>query len=109
LFLDLEPPSRLELDQTAGPVLLYVRTSIIDRGQIVSIAGTADGFVLGYAGTSPMVLETPFLAGTVIAPNAGITIASLGATAFTGQLFAKDIDVRPDATVTCVQNPGSTP
>jgi hypothetical protein len=107
--LDLEPQSKLNLDQSAGAVLLYVRTSIIDRGQIASVAGTAGAFVLGFAGTSAVVIETPFLAGTVIAPNGSVTIGSLGATAFTGQLFAKDIGIRPDATLTCVQTPSSTP
>jgi hypothetical protein len=38
-----------------------------------------------------------------------VTISSLGATAFSGQLFAKDILIRPDATFTCVAVPGSTP
>ena len=99
--LDLEPQAHLNLDQSAGPVLIYVRNSVIDRGQIASIAGTPGGFVLGYAGTQGLFIQTPFLAGTLIAPNAKVTITSLGASAFTGELFAHDIEVQPDAILTC--------
>jgi uncharacterized protein (TIGR03382 family) len=99
--LDLEPGSKLNLDQANGPVLLYVHNSIIDRGQIASFSGAPGGFVLGYAGTSTFFVQSPFLAGTVIAPNADVVIASLGAAAFRGELFAKDIEVQPDAVFAC--------
>jgi hypothetical protein len=99
--LDLEPMSKLNLNQSSGPVLLYVQKSIIDRGQIASFSGPPGGFVLGYAGTSTFFVEARFLAGTVIAPNASVVITSLGAHAFRGLLFAKDIEVQPDATLTC--------
>jgi hypothetical protein len=104
--LTLEPQSRLHLNQAGGPVKLYVKNSMIVRGQIASIAGAPDGFVLGFAGTGSVVLETPFPGGTVIAPSAGVVIASLGTNAFRGQLFAKDIQVRPQAVVTCIPIPG---
>jgi hypothetical protein len=99
--LDLEPQARLNLDQTGGPVQIFVRTSVIDRGQIASVAGVQGGFVLGYAGTQPLAIEAPFLAGTVVAPNAKVTVTSLGANAFAGELFAHDIEVQPDAVLIC--------
>jgi hypothetical protein len=104
--LTLEPQSRLHLNQAAGPVKLYVKNSMIIRGQIASVAGAPDGFVLGFAGTGSVVLETTFPGGTVIAPSAGVVVASLGTNAFRGQLFAKDIQVRPQAVVTCIPIPG---
>ncbi len=99
--LDLEPQAKLNLNQAAGAVQLYVQSSIIDRGQIQSISGTAGGFVLGYAGTSTFFIQSAFLAGTVIAPNADVVISSLGANAFTGELFARSFEVQPNATLTC--------
>ncbi len=99
--LDLEPQATVNLNQAAGPVQLYVQSSIIDRGEIQSISGAAAGFVLGYAGTSDFDVQSPFLAGTLIAPNADVVISSLGSHAFTGELFAKSIEVQPDATLTC--------
>jgi hypothetical protein len=103
--LDLEPQAILNLKQAAGPVKLYVQSSIIDRGQIQSISGTAGSFVLGYAGTSTFYVQSPFLAGTLIAPNADVVISSLGANAFTGELFAQSFEIQPDATLTCEVNP----
>ncbi len=99
--LDLEPQATLNLNQSTGPIQLYIHTSVIDRGQLRTTAGTAEGFVLGYAGTSTFFIQSPFPAGTVIAPNADVVVASLGANAFSGELFAKDIEVQPNATVTC--------
>jgi hypothetical protein len=109
--LDLEPGGKLNLNQGPGAIQLYVRSSIIDRGQIATVAGTAAGFVLGYAGTTPFVIEAPFPAGTIIAPSAQVVVGSLGATppSFAGQLSAKSIEVRPDAVVTCQPVPGATP
>jgi hypothetical protein len=57
--------------------------------------------VLGYAGTNTFFVQSPFLAGTVVAPNADVVISSLGANAFTGQLFAESYEVQPNATLTC--------
>lgn len=99
--LDLEPRSRLELDQTAGPVQIFVQSGLVARGQIAPMAGAPGGFLLGYAGSQPVTLGTPFLAGTLVAPGAKIVIPSLGAGAFSGELFARDIEVQPDATLTC--------
>jgi hypothetical protein len=98
--LDLEPQATLSLNQAAGAVKLYVQSSIIDRGLIQSVSGTASGFVLGYAGTS-LNIQSPFTAGTVIAPNADVVIASLGANAFTGKLVAQSLEVQPNAVLTC--------
>jgi hypothetical protein len=107
--LDLEPGAKLNLNQSAGAIRLYVKNSIIDRGAIATTAGTASGFVLGYAGTSTFFVQSPFPAGTVIAPNASVVVTSLGPTAFAGQLSAKDIEVQPDAVFTCTPVPGATP
>ena len=107
--LDLEPQSHLNLNQAAGPVKLFVKGTMIDRGQIATTAGSADGFVLGLAGSSGFFVESPFPAGTLIAPNSLVTITSLGVNAFRGQLFAKDIEIQPDAVFTCTNVPDSSP
>jgi hypothetical protein len=105
--LDLEPQSRLSLDQTAGPIQVFVRDNIIDRGEMAMIGGSPAAFLLGYAGTSTLFVQAPFPGGTVIAPNASVTVTSLGATAFMGQLFARNIEIQPDAVFTCTSIPGS--
>jgi hypothetical protein len=99
--LDLDPSSRVDLDQAAGPVSLYVRNKIEYHGQIASISGSPGGFVLGFAGTSPLEIQTRFLGGTVIAPTTTVTIALHGQEAFRGELFAQSIVIKEGATLVC--------
>jgi hypothetical protein len=97
----LEDDSRLNLDQSAGSVTLYVHKEMQYDGQIATIAGTPGGFVLGYAGTEPLEIGTPFLAGTLTAPNARVSVTRHMAPGFTGELFAKEIEVEEHATLVC--------
>jgi hypothetical protein len=100
--LNLAPLSTMDLDQATGPVQLYVTSTFIDQGQVVPATGLARSFLLGYTGTLPLNLLTPFPGGTVVAPNAHVVIAALPQSAsFTGELFAQGIDVAPNATVIC--------
>jgi hypothetical protein len=100
--LDLQEGSRLNLDQSGGPVSLFVHKAMNYDGQIASIAGSPGGFLLGYAGDDPLEIGTPFLAGTLVAPNADVKIPSHEhSTGFTGELFAKRIETDEDATVVC--------
>jgi uncharacterized protein (TIGR03382 family) len=99
--LDLEGDSRLNLDQSSGGVSLYVHTSMSYAGQIASIAGNAGDFVLGYAGSQPLDVQTRFLAGTLIAPSALVTISSLDPNGFIGELFAKRIELKEHGTMVC--------
>jgi hypothetical protein len=103
---DLEPGAELRMTQ---PVQLYVNGSVIHRGSLVTVSGNASDFVWGFTGTQTMFLESRFPAGALVAPNAKVVIGSLGANAFTGQLFAKELEIQPDATVTCGAVAGSVP
>jgi hypothetical protein len=91
--IDLEPQARIVLDQTAGPVVLVVKNSIIERGQFVSPSGAPASVLLFYSGTNAARLETAFQ-GTVIAPNAFLGLAASGVT-YAGSFFAKDVEVSP--------------
>jgi MYXO-CTERM domain-containing protein len=53
-------------------------------------------FVLRYAGTATAFLERAFV-GRLVAPNALVTVSST----FAGELFAKDIELRPDTVIRC--------
>jgi hypothetical protein len=99
--LELDGDSRLNLDQSAGSVTLYVHQRMDYEGQIASIAGAPGGFVLGYAGTETLVIGTPFLSGTLIAPNARVEVTRHVAPGFTGELFAKEIEVEEHTTLVC--------
>jgi hypothetical protein len=97
--LQLEPQSRIVVDDSAGPVLLSVRDTLLFKGKIQAESGLHPALRLAYAGTAPVVLESPF-AGTLLAPNASLRLATLTAPArHVGSFYAKDLEVSPDVTV----------
>ncbi len=90
--LDVEPQATLNV--SAGPVTIYVATNIILHGTIN--AGAQDArFFIGYLGANTVSLESAFT-GTIVAPSAMLRFAPVNGTGpFTGQYFARDIDVEP--------------
>jgi hypothetical protein len=98
--LDLEPQGQLVLDESAGPVVILVESSIIYRGGIVLPDGTPASVYLGYLGTQPVTLEMNFT-GTLIAPNAPVALGADEQLSFRGQFVARTFELRPRATLTC--------
>jgi hypothetical protein len=99
--LDLEPQAVVSLSQSAGPIVLKVRNSLIWRGNDVLSSGTFTGFTLAYFGTAATVMESPFT-GILVSPNGSMTLGSAGSgQTFTGQFYAGTLTVRPDVTVVC--------
>jgi hypothetical protein len=96
--LKLQPDTVLNLDDTDGPVLVYVRTRIHWQGSVRVNSRAASTFLLAYLGSHPAVIEKPFT-GTLLAPNAAVTLAH---GSHLGAFFAKTLEVRPWAKVTHV-------
>lgn len=96
--LDLEPQSVLALDETAGPIIIYVQSGLIHRGTVVG--GAADMFLMAYLGTTPVAIESSFR-GTLVAPSASIRFG-VGGTTHSGTIFAKDLQLDPDVHFTFV-------
>ncbi len=80
----------LDIDNSAGPVLIYVRNEL-SLGGTHSRTVAGRGLFIGYAGTAPVDLFTSFK-GIVVAPNASLTLASYQS-AFAGSYYAKSITV----------------
>jgi DNA-binding protein YbaB len=93
----LEPDSKIWLNQSAGPVVIYVKDTFTYRGAIADSAGGFPRLFIGYVGTSLAVVER-VLRGTLSAPNAKINIASVTET-YEGAFHGKDIEVFPDAQI----------
>lgn len=89
--LDIEPQATVVLDQSAGPVVLVVKSSVIDRGQFVTPTGAPANVLLYYFGTNALRLEAA-VRGTVIAPNAFLGLAASNST-YLGSFFGKDVEV----------------
>jgi hypothetical protein len=95
--LDTEPQSSLNLNETAGPVLIYVQNTLLYKGSEVQTGGDGDVFV-GFFGTQAVSLQAPFR-GTLVAPNAEVELTTQAA-GFAGAFFASNIQVDPNSTVT---------
>ncbi len=96
--LDLESNAKVILDQDAGPVLVYVRTTIILRGAFSSKSGDPPDLLLAWLGTTEAIVESSFK-GTLVSPSAKLTLrAATGG--HTGAFFGKNIEVGPNTTVT---------
>jgi hypothetical protein len=91
--LDLEPQGSIKLDESAGPIFVYVQTSLIYRGNLTG--GTVGELLVAYLGSQLVtVIESPF-SGTLLAPNATVRLG-VGGTAHSGSVFPKDLQVDPD-------------
>ncbi len=86
----LEPGARLVLDDSAGPVLIYVRTDWVYRGTQVGPLEQGNLFV-AYTGVRDAFIEST-LRAEVLAPRAKLVFG--GQTTYQGLFFANDIEVR---------------
>ena len=81
--------SHIQLDAAAGPVFLYVRDTLIFRGDV---QGADPGeFFVGYVGTAVADIDSPFQ-GTVVAPNAHVRLSPVDGTGREGSFFGRTIE-----------------
>jgi hypothetical protein len=95
--LTIEPDAVVAVDTSAGPVFVYVRDTFRFRGRIENTSGPRADLLVASFGTGSVFLEAPFV-GTVVAPNAGIVLATVSA-GHIGSFFGKDIELRPQTNV----------
>jgi hypothetical protein len=96
--LDIEPGAKFSLTQTTGPVVVYVRTSVIYHGAIVtSPTGSTPDFLLVYLGTIGITLDSSFTGG-LIAPSAATTLRAVTG-GHAGVFFGASFVVDANATV----------
>jgi hypothetical protein len=93
--LQLEPEAEVRL---SGPTTFRVTTLVQLRGRFVE--AVPGGISLLYSGGSAFAIERPFT-GRVVAPNASVAIGAGMPLNFAGSLFARDVELRPDAKFTC--------
>jgi DNA-binding protein YbaB len=90
--------SKIVVDATNGPVILWVKSNFVFQGTLQDAAGVFPRIWIGYIGTLPVTLATPFQ-GSLVAPNASVTLAAgIGAT-HTGSFHAKEVEVGLSQTV----------
>ena len=94
--LDLEPQGVLIVPAVSiQNVRIFVRDNVIYRGRTTNSSGTIAPLFLGYTGSNPLTVENVFT-GTIVAPNASLTLQSLNGTGvYTGEFFARQITLSP--------------
>lgn len=101
--LGLEPGSRIVLDDTTGPVYLYIKNSLTYRGRIEGLSTIPGNYLVGVAGPDAHI-ESPFTGGALVVPNGKITIDSTQ-DVHRGSFFGSRVEVHQGATVAHVPSP----
>lgn len=88
--LSFEPESVLDIDNTAGPVFIYVRTDFAFSGTVLEADPTHMNFLFGVAGANDISIQSPFR-GILVAPLAGVNLATEGALGHVGSFFMRAV------------------
>jgi hypothetical protein len=96
--LAIEPQGELRLDKSGGAVVINVRTRLAIKGAVSVPAAAGCGAFIRYVGAEATVVEAPYR-GTLLVPNAALTLATVGSAGFRGVFQARDVEVRPDVTI----------
>jgi hypothetical protein len=99
--IDLEPQATLLLNDSNGPVIIYLRDSAILRGVVASTRGGDPQVRITYLGPGTIQLNAPF-SGTVVAPNATIDLTPSNGAVYRGSFFGASVLVDAHSTVTTV-------
>lgn len=94
--LDIEQASRFSFDTSAGPIYLYVKTSLVMRGS--DDGADASKILIGYLGQLPVTIDSGFDA-TLVAPLAPVRLGTTGKR-LSGSVFAKVLEVDSDVQFT---------
>lgn len=93
--LTVEDSGVVELDNSAGPIFVYIRDNLAFRGRTIRTIGKAN-VLFGVAGTEPVSVERAFV-GILVAPNAPVTLTS--AVEHRGSFFGKGVTVLQQARI----------
>jgi hypothetical protein len=94
--LTISPGATLSVDASAGPAVVYVRSTFTDLGQVTEPRGGGTGTLFVYLGCLPVGVPAPFQ-GSFVAPSALLTV---GPGNVSGAFYAQDLTVVTGTTVT---------
>jgi DNA-binding protein YbaB len=95
---DIEPQAKISCSSQTTQITVNVKLGFIFRGSIIEKTGGRPKFFAACFGTSQVTIEAPFT-GTLVAPDAPINLATVGAPGHTGAFYGKDVTVQPDNTI----------
>jgi len=89
--LTLNAAGTIKIDDSAGPVSIYVLSSLTDHGTLTGKASATPKVVLAYLGSSAIVFDSSF-SGSIVAPFASVTYRPSVST-IVGGIFAQDVEI----------------
>ena len=92
---DLDPNGKLIVVNDTGPIVVYVRNSIIWHG-VLQYLGRAGDLMIVSTGATAFAVESSF-DGTIVAPLADVRMG-VGNTPHSGALFARSVQIDPGVT-----------
>jgi hypothetical protein len=95
--LTLNSNSKVWLNQTDGPVIIYVAQVAAFRGIFAAVDGAAPDLFVGYTGSNQLYVEANYR-GALVAPNATVTIRSVS-TPHVGFFAGKNVELDANAIV----------
>ena len=93
----VEPGGILNIDNSQGPVFIYLQNGFTFRG-VVNTISAQPNVLFGIAGTSPVVIDASFH-GIVIAPSAALALSTTTA-GHAGAFFAQSITAHQNTNIT---------
>ena len=95
--LTLNSNTKIWLDQSQGPVLIYVSQVVAFRATFAALDGSAPDLFVGYSGSPQLFVEANYR-GALVAPNATVTIRSV-AVPHSGFFAGKSVELDANAVV----------
>jgi hypothetical protein len=96
--LSVDAEAVVEIDNTLGPVFVYISTTFAFEGEIREVDHSRANILFGYAGNQPAFIAGSFH-GIVIAPTAALSILP-GRSGHTGSFFAHAITLGKNVVIT---------
>ncbi len=93
----VEPDAEIILNKTTGPVRIHMR-SFVNHGKVIEKGGYFGQTLFAVSGPKGVVVEGPFI-GTLLAPNADVTIGTGVAQEHRGAFLGRSVLVRSKATL----------
>lgn len=95
--LDLQPGGSLYVDASAGPVRIFVQSSLLLEGLWTST--DSSGVLLAFVGDADVSVNAE-LGATVLAPSAHVKVGTGMALQFAGAILAAEVVIHPDVLLT---------
>jgi hypothetical protein len=96
--LTLNSKTKVWLDQTNGPVIIYAAQVVGFRATFAALDGAPPDLFFGYTGTNSLFVEANYK-GAIVAPNATVVIRSVGSP-HVGFFAGKNVELDANAIVT---------